>query len=314
MPSKPEILLMDAYPEWDRVELDAHYHVHEYWTAQDKKTLLSKVGANIRAIATSGGVGASRDLMMVLPRLEIVACYGVGTDAIDLEFARQHNIKVTNTPDVLTDDVADMAVALALSAARQIPQGDLHVRCGKWREQNMPLVTRLSGKKVGIVGLGRIGRAVAKRLASFDCPISYFSRQQQAGQPYRFFADLIELATQSEILIVTLAANAATKNIIDANVFHALGAEGIFINVARGGVVDEEALLQALEKSEINAAGLDVFWNEPNIDSRFAKLDNVVLQPHHASGTLETRQAMGKLVRDNLAAHFSSQPLITPVV
>jgi len=314
MQTKPEILILGAYPEWDHVELEAAYHVHKYWLAEDKQALLERVAPHIRAIATRGELGASRELMAALPRLEIVACYGVGTDAIDLEFARQRGIKVTNTPDVLSDDVADMAVALALATARQIPQGDAHVRSGAWKKQNMPLVTRLCGKRVGIVGLGRIGRAVARRLAGFDCQISYFGRRRQADQPYHFYADLMELARESEILIVTLAASEATKNLIGAQILQALGGQGIFINVARGSVVDEGALLQALEEGVIKAAGLDVFWNEPDINPRFFGLSNVVLQPHHASGTLETRQAMGQLLRDNLAAHFSGQPLPSQVI
>jgi len=314
MSSKPEILLMGAYPEWDRVELDAHYHVHEYWSAEDKQALLDKVRDNIRAIATRGEIGASRELISALPKLEIIACYGVGTDAIDLEFARQRGIKVTNTPDVLTGDVADMALALALATARQIIQGNAYVRSGAWSQQNMHLVTRLYGKKVGIVGLGRIGRAVAKRLDGFDCQISYFDQSKMPDVSYHFYSDLVELAHASEFLIVTMAGGIATKNLINAAVLRALGADGILINVSRGSTMDEPALIEALENGVIKAAGLDVFWNEPDIDPRFAKLANVVLQPHHASGTVETRQAMGQLVRDNLAAYFAGQPLLTAVV
>jgi len=314
MQSKPEILLMGAYPKWDRVDLDAHYQIHEYWTASDRAALIEKIAPNIRAIATRGEIGASAELMNSLPKLEIVACYGVGTDAIDLEFARQKGIKVTNTPDVLTGDVADMALGLALATARQIPQGDLHVRSGAWAAQNMPLVTRFYGKKVGIVGLGRIGRAVAKRLEGFDCVIGYFDQFEVPDTSYAFYSDLIDLARESTFLVVTMAGGEATKNLINAAILQALGKNGILINVSRGSTVDEEALLQALEEGTIKAAGLDVFWNEPHIDPRFAKLANIVLQPHHASGTIETRRAMGQLVRDNLAAHFSGQPLLTPVV
>jgi len=308
MQRMPEILLMGAYPEWDRAELDAHYQIHEYWTASDKAALIEKIAPNVRAIATRGEIGADAELMESLPKLEIVACYGVGTDAIDLEFARQKGISVTNTPDVLTEDVADMALGLALATARQIPQGDIHVRSGAWAVQNMSLVTRFYGKKVGIVGLGRIGRAVAKRLEGFGCVISYFDQVKLPGISYPFYRDLIDLAEESEFLIVTMAGGEATKNLIDASVLQALGRDGIFINVSRGSIVDETALIQALETGIIKAAGLDVFWNEPHIDPRFARLANIVLQPHHASGTIETRQAMGQLVRDNLAAHFLGQP------
>jgi len=313
MPEKPEILLMGAYPEWDRVVLDGAYHVHEYWSAEDKQALIEKIAPNIRAIATRGEIGASAELMASLPKLEIVVCYGVGTDAIDLNFARSQGIKVTNTPDVLTGDVADMALALALAVARQIPQGDAHVRSGAWATSNMGLVTRLNGKRVGIVGLGRIGRAVAKRLEGFDCQIGYFDQLQLPDVAYPFYPDLLELARVSEFLIVTMAGGEATKNLINARVLQALGERGILINVSRGSTVDETALIAALAEGTIKAAGLDVFWNEPHINPRLTSLDNVVLQPHHASGTVETRQAMGKLVCDNLGAHFSGQALLTPV-
>jgi len=312
--SKPEILLIGAYPESDMVALEAHYIVHRYWQAEDKQALLAQIAPDIRAIATRGDLGVSADVMAALPKLEIVACYGVGTDAIDLAYTQKHHIHVTNTPDVLTGDVADMAVGLLLAAARQIPQAQAHVRSQGWHQQPMPLVTRVHGKQVGIVGLGRIGRAVARRLTGFECDIGYFGRRKQPDLPYHFYSDLIELAQFSEFLIVTLAASETTQNLIDADVLRALGPQGIFINVSRGSVVDETALLHALETGAIKGAGLDVFWNEPQIDPRFIALDHVVLQPHHASATVETRRAMGQLVQDNLAAHFSGKALLTPVI
>jgi len=255
MSSKPEILLMGPYPQWDRDALDADYHVHEYWSASDKNALLETIGGQIRAIATRGELGAHAELMAKLPQLEIVACYGVGTDAIDLNFARDNNIKVTNTPDVLTGDVADMAIALALATARQIPLGDFHVRSGAWCSHNMNLVTRLYGKKIGIVGLGRIGRAVAKRLHGFDCVISYFDQTALPDLPYSFYADLTEMARDCEFLIVTMAGGEATKNLINASVLQALGKEGILINVSRGSTVNEVDLLQALESGRSHTVG-----------------------------------------------------------
>jgi lactate dehydrogenase-like 2-hydroxyacid dehydrogenase len=312
--SKPEILLMGPYPEWDLAELDKRYLVHKVYEAADRNAFLAQHAANIRAIATRGELGASAELMQGLPKLEIVSCYGVGTDAIDLNHAKQNGIRVTNTPDVLTADVADLGVALLLAAARRIPRADSFVRSGSWPKGGMGLVTRVCGKKVGIVGMGRIGAAVAKRLAAFDCQISYFDVARRDGLPYDFVADLTELARRSEFLVVTLAGGESTKSIVNAAVLEALGAEGIVVNVSRGSTVDETALIDALERGAIKGAGLDVYWNEPNIDARFLALDNVVLQPHHASGTVETRKAMGQLVRDNLTAHFAGQPLITPVV
>jgi lactate dehydrogenase-like 2-hydroxyacid dehydrogenase len=312
--SKPEILMMGPYPAWDLDDLENTYKVHKLWEATDRAALLREVGSNIQAVATRGEIGASAELMTALPRLEIVSCYGVGTDAIDLSHAKANGIRVTNTPNVLTADVADIGVGLLLAVARQIPQADRYVRDGHWRNANMHLVTRVHGKKVGIVGMGRIGVEVAKRLAAFDCPIAYFDTNQRSDLPYTFVPNLIALAEQSEFLIVTVAGGASTQGIINADVLLALGHNGILINISRGSTIDEAALLDALERNVIKGAGLDVFRNEPNIDERFLTLENIVLQPHHASGTVETRQAMGKLVRDNLAAHFARQPLLTPII
>ncbi|RUM08709.1 2-hydroxyacid dehydrogenase [Rhizobium chutanense] len=309
-----EILMAGAYPEWDMVDLEATYRVHRLWEAADRQELISKVGSNIRAIATRGELGASADLMKQLPKLEIVSCYGVGTDAIDLSYARENSIRVTNTPDVLTEDVADIAIGLLLSTARQIPQADVFVRTGQWGNVPMPLVTRISGKKVGIVGMGRIGKAIAKRAAAFGCDISYFARNRDQDVAYGYEANLVALANWADFLIVIVPGGAATMKIINAEVLEALGPEGMLINVSRGTTVDEEALIAALQNRTIQAAGLDVFLNEPKIDARFLTLPNVVLQPHHGSGTIETRKAMGKLVRDNLAAHFAGRALPTPVV
>ena len=312
--AKPKLLMMGAYAPWDMNDLEANYDVLKYWEAPDRDAFVRSHGADVRAIATRGELGASVDVMSKLPKLEIVACYGVGTDAIDLGYAKSKGIRVTNTPDVLTADVADMGVALLLAVARQIPRGDAYVRDGSWSAANMHLVTRINGKKVGIVGMGRIGSTVAKRLASFDCDIAYFGINKRADVPYTFVADLVELARRSEFLIVTLAGGEGTKGMINSRVLDGLGPDGILVNISRGSTVDETALLDALVNKRIKGAGLDVFWNEPNIDARFKALDNVVLQPHHASGTVETRKAMGKLVRDNLKAHFSGAALITPVV
>jgi lactate dehydrogenase-like 2-hydroxyacid dehydrogenase len=312
--SKPEILLAGAYPEWDVVDLEAKYVVHKLYEAADRDAFVKEIGGNIRAIATRGELGASAELMTSLPRLEVVSVYGVGTDAVNLAHARDNGIRVTNTPDVLSDDVADLAIGLLLSAARLIPRGDAIVRSGQWGKTAMPLVTRVSSKRVGVVGMGRIGQAIARRAAGFDCEIRYFSRNPQPQLSYVHEPDLIALAGWAEFLVVIVPGGDATKNIINAEVLKALGPDGILVNVSRGSTVDEGALIEALQKRTIKAAGLDVFYNEPDIDERFLTLDNVVLQPHHGSGTVETRKAMGQLVRDNLAAHFAGQPLPTPVV
>ncbi len=312
--SKPEVLMIGPYPSWDMEDLESRYTIHRLWEVEDRDTFLAQRGDGIRAVATRGELGASAALLKKLPKLEIVSCYGVGTDAIDLRFARENGIRVTNTPDVLTEDVADLGMALMLAVARQLPEGDAHVRAGRWAKGNMHLTTRVCGKRVGVVGMGRIGAAFARRAAAFDCTVSYFARSPKPDLPYAFVGDLVELARQSDFLVVTLAGGEGTRGIVTGEVIEALGPDGIFVNISRGTTVDETALLDALEQGRIRGAGLDVFLNEPAIDPRFAGLKNAVLQPHHGSGTVETRQAMGKLVRDNLAAHFSGQPLLTPVV
>ncbi len=312
--SKPEVLMIGPYPSWDMEDLESRYTIHRLWEVEDRDTFLAQRGDGIRAVATRGELGASAALLKKLPKLEIVSCYGVGTDAIDLRFARENGIRVTNTPDVLTEDVADLGMALMLAVARQLPEGDAHVRAGRWAKGNMHLTTRVCGKRVGVVGMGRIGAAFARRAAAFDCAVSYFARSPKPDLPYAFVGDLVELARQSDFLVVTLAGGEGTRGIVTGEVIEALGPDGIFVNISRGTTVDETALLDALEQGRIRGAGLDVFLNEPAIDPRYAGLKNAVLQPHHGSGTVETRQAMGKLVRDNLAAHFSGQPLLTPVV
>lgn len=312
--TKPAVLIIGPYPDWDMVELENAYQVHKLWEQPDRDAYLRQHGNSIRAIATRGELGASRMLMDQLPQLEAICCYGVGTDAIDLAAARERGVRVSNTPDVLTEDVADIAIALMLAVARQIPQGDAYVRSGEWATKNMGLVTRMCGKRLGVIGMGRIGAAVARRASGFDMQISYSNRHKREDSPHHYCSTLTELAANSDFLVATVAGGKATASLITADVFKALGPQGYFINVARGSVVDEAALLDALEQGQIKGAGLDVFLNEPRIDPRFAKLNNVVLQPHHGSGTVETRKAMGQLMRDNLAAHFAGRPLVTAVV
>ena len=290
------------------------YVLHRLWEQVHPEDYLAEIGPRIRAIATRGDLGASAALMRQLPALEIVVCYGVGFDAIDLEYTRAHGIRVTNTPDVLTDDVADMGMALLLATARRIPFGDRHVRSGAWSAGPMPLTTSVSGKRIGILGFGRVGRAVARRAAGFDMAIAYCSRQPDSTLPDAWFGTPEALAAQVDFLVVCLSANPETRGMVNRDVLRALGPRGILINVARGVVVDEVALLAALQDGTLGGAGLDVFCNEPAPDPAFALLDNVVLQPHNASGTVETRAAIAQLVRDNLAAHFAGQPLLTPVV
>ena len=305
--------MIGSYPQWDMEPLEAQYAIHKFWDVTDKPSWLAAHGARIRAIATRGDLVCDGALINSLPNLEIIGCYGVGTDGIDFSAARPRGIKVTNTPDVLTDDVADLAIGLMIAVARNMPQGDSHVRKGLWKHGGLPLATRFSGKRLGIIGLGRIGLAIARRAQAFNMDISYYNRSEKAETGFRRYASVAELAGNVDFLVAAVAAGPATAKIIDAEVLKALGPNGYFINVARGSVADEEALIAALQAKAIRGAALDVFVNEPDIDPRFFSLENTVLQPHVGSASVETRKAMGKLVRDNLAAHFSGQPLLTEV-
>lgn len=310
---RSDVLVIGPYPSWDLEPMEESYRLRRLWEASDRDAFLQQC-AGVRAVATRGELGANRALMEALPRLEIVACYGVGTDAIDLEAARARGIRVTNTPGVLTEDVADMAVALILATLRRVPAAEAHVRFGGWAEGNFELVRRFHGCRLGIAGFGRIGAAVAKRAIGFDVEIGYFDRIAPSGIGHRRFDTLDDLAAWCDVLVVTLAGGPGMESVVGRRVLEALGPEGFLVNVSRGMIVDEPALLDALERRGIAGAGLDVFLGEPRIDPRFATLENVVLQPHHSSGTVETRRAMGQVVRDNLAAHFAGRSLLTPVL
>ncbi len=314
--SKPELLLVGPYPEWDMVELDAHYTVHRLYEASDRDAFVRSHADNIRAIATRGELGASAELIAALPKLEIISIYGVGFDAVNLDAARARGIRVTNTPDVLTNDVADLGVAMMLVQSRGMIGAETWVRDGSWAQKGLyPLKRRVWGRKAGVLGLGRIGYEVAKRLKGFDMDIAYSDVSEKSyAEGMTYIADPVELACHADFLFVTLAASADTRHIVGKRVIEALGPEGMLINISRASNIDETALLDALETGALGAAALDVFEGEPKLNPRFLALENVLVQPHHASGTIETRKAMGKLVRDNLAAHFAGAALPTPVL
>jgi lactate dehydrogenase-like 2-hydroxyacid dehydrogenase len=314
--TKPDILQVGPYPEWDQVPLDAQFHMHRYFEASDKAAFLAEVGPRIRGIATRGELGANAQMIAACPNLEVISVYGVGYDAVDLDACRARGIRVTNTPDVLTNDVADLGVAMMLVQSRGMIGAETWVRDGSWAQKGLyPLKRRVWGRRAGVLGLGRIGFEVAKRLAGFDLDIAYSDvSAKDFAKDWEFIADPVALAARSDFLFVTLAASAATRHIVGRQVIEALGPEGMLINISRASNIDEEALLTALETGALGSAALDVFEGEPNLNPRFLTLPNVLLQPHHASGTQETRMAMGKLVRDNLAAHFSGATLLTPVL
>ena len=306
---KPDLLLMQAMLDRTEKSLANICEVHRLFASQDRDALFHSVAHRIRAVATGGMLGLSRELMDRLPALEIIAVNGIGTDAVDLDEARRRGVRVTTTPDVLTDDVADLAMALLLAAFRRLCESDRFVRAGRWPLAGLPVARRVTGKRLGILGLGRIGRAIARRAEAFAMPVSYTDLRAAEGVSYRFVPDLVDLAGNVDALVVAASGGAGSKHLVNTTVLNALGPEGVLINVARGSVVDEVALVAALVDGRLGGAGLDVFTNEPNVPSALWSMEQVVLQPHRASATLETRADMGDLLVANLAAHFAGQTL-----
>lgn len=294
-------------------QLDKTYSMHRLWEAKDRAAFLAGIKDRVRAIVTGPGrVDAA--LMDALPKTEIIATQSVGTDHIDLEAAKARRIAVTNTPDVLTDDVADLAMTLTLAVARRIVVGDRFVRDGKWLKGNLPLATKVGGATMGIVGLGRIGLAIAKRAEAFGMKLAYHGPRAKPGVAYPFYPDLAEMAGAVDYLMVSCPGGAGTRGLVNAKVLRALGAKGVVVNISRGTVIDEAAMVEMLGNGSLGGAGLDVFADEPRVPEALFALENVVLQPHVGSATHATRGAMGQLVIDNLKAHFAGQKLLTPVV
>ncbi len=312
--TKPTILTFETYDEWDTESMEAAYEVYNLPYGGKVSDLPPDALVRTEAFAFRGHATLGADIIDSFPSLGLIANYGVGYDTIDVAHATTKGIKVTNTPEVLTDDVADLAIGIVIALSRDIVGASQWVHSGNWAQNGaFPLQRKVSGKSVGIVGLGRIGRAVAERLQPFRCAIHYFSRSPKEAPGWTYHDDIVVLAKEVDILIVTLSGGPETLGMVGKNALDALGDDGVLINVSRGTTVDEPALLKALENRSIRAAGLDVFESEPNINSRFLELDNVLLQPHQSSGTIETRKAMGQLQRDNLAAYFAGRPLPTPV-
>jgi lactate dehydrogenase-like 2-hydroxyacid dehydrogenase len=279
-----------------------------------RDAFLSSHGREIGVVVTSGRTGVDAALMAQLPSLGAVVNFGVGYDTTDLDAATARGIGVSNTPDVLTDCVADTAVGLTIDVMRQFSAADRYVRAGRWPvEGNYPLTRQVSNKRVGIIGLGRIGSAIALRLSAFGCVISYHNRRPVDGSPYQYVPSAVELAAGVEVLVVAAAGGAGTQRLVDRNVIAALGADGYLVNIARGTVVDEVALVEALEAGRLAGAGLDVFADEPNVPEVLWTMDNVVLLPHVASGTVETRAAMEDLTLRNLDEFLRTGRLVTPV-
>jgi lactate dehydrogenase-like 2-hydroxyacid dehydrogenase len=311
--SQRDVLVMAAPRPKAMAQLEASYHLHRFDLADDKPAFLAEIGSQCQAVVTNGHTELTRAQIAQLPNVGVVACTSAGFETIDDAALRDAGIALTNSSDALSDDVADVALMLALAARRQLVAAHAYVTSGDWGRQGMyPLLSTLTGKRAGIVGLGTIGTAIAKRFEPLGLDIGYTARSAKPVD-YAFFPDTLSLAQWSDILVVIVPGGAATQGLISREVIHAVGPTGTIINVARGSVVDEPALIAALCDGQLGSAGLDVYLNEPNPDPALSALANVTLYPHHASGTLETRDAMAQTVVDNLAAHFAGQPLLTPV-
>jgi lactate dehydrogenase-like 2-hydroxyacid dehydrogenase len=311
---KPAVLSLGVFPAATMAalnELFELYHFTIYPLPDD--ALPADVRAHIRGLATEANRGATRALIALLPKLEIISCFGVGVDGIDLAAARERGIPVTNTPGVMADECADLAMGMMLASARQIVAADCYVRSGEWLKGPIRLGHSVGGKTVGIVGLGGIGRAIADRAQAFRMNVLWHGPRPKPDVPYEYVADLVDLARRSDFLMVACKGGAETRRLISGAVIDALGPEGTLINIARGSVVDEPALIERLRDGRLGYAALDVFENSPRIAPEFLDLPNVLLQPHHGSATVETRTAIGQLMIDNLTAHFAGRKLPTPV-
>lgn len=298
-------------------QLEKHFEVIWLHEVPDRAAMLASHGERIVAVCTGAHTGVATDAAMLaaLPNLKVIGNYGVGYDSIDVKEAARRGIVITNTPDVLTEEVADTTIGLLIATVREFNHAEAYLRTGEWARRNLdyPFTASLRDRTIGMVGYGRIGKAIGRRLEAFGLPIAYFGRTRQEDVPYPFYTDLVAMARDVDTLIAIVPGGAGTQRIINAAVLDALGPRGIFINMARGTIVDEDALIAALQNHKILAAGLDVFMNEPNIDPRFLELDNVTLLPHVGSASQHTRNRMGQLTVDNLLAFKDRRPPLTPV-
>lgn len=312
MSSKPQLVVVNNFHPETVARLDALYDTTHLWEVPDAEKAAVLVALDGKCEVAASASWFCDDQIYTLPSLKLLACFGVGVDAIDFDTTGRNGIAVTNTPDVLNDAVADLALALILATARNLVSADRFVRAGQWPEGPFPFGQSLAGKTLGIIGLGRIGEAIVQRALPFKLNIAYHNRSPKAV-PYTYYASIHELAASSDFLLNMLPGGEATAKLIDAAVFEQLGSEGIFLNVGRGTSVDETALIEALQTGRIAGAGLDVYANEPQVPAALREMENVVLMPHIGSATVQTRRAMGQLVLDNLAAWLAGKPLLTKV-
>lgn len=293
--------------------LEGEFEIRRYWEAKNKADFLASY-PETRFLATNGHDGCSAEIMDALPQLEIISCYGVGVDAIDLDAAKERGIRVTNTPEVLSDAVAEMALGLMLSLCRRIVDADRFIRDGKWMSGGYPLTGELTGATIGILGLGRIGKEIANRAQAFKMQVVYHGRTKQKFEPYPYYENLEDMARDVDWLVAVVPGGASTSKLVDRKVMQALGPNGAVVNLGRGSLIDEAAMIEMLKSGELGGAALDVFEEEPKMSEELWSMDNVVLSPHQGSATNKTRWSMGDLVVRNLMAHKNGAPTITPVV
>ncbi len=311
---KENVLVMYPTRPGAMAQLEEAYTLHRYDQAEDRTAFLREFGPSCSSVVINGHAALQAEHLDHLPRVGLVACSSAGFESIDTVALREKGIAFTNTSDALYDDVADIAVLLTLACRRQLVRAHDYVASGDWAKNGMyPLLSAVRGKKVGILGLGTIGKAIARRLEPFGVELGYTARSKKAGTPYAFFETPLALAEWSDICIVAIPAGPETVGLVDAAIIDAVGPSGTLINIARGSIIDEAALIDALSSGRLGDAGLDVFVNEPDPNPALTSLPNVTLYPHHASGTTETRDAMAQLVVDNLAAFYAGKPLLTPV-
>lgn len=314
MPEKPKILIAASMTPLLQQGLDREYACAKIYFENIEEDFVKRSCDSARAIVTRSSVGAGKDLILACPNLEIIATFGVGTELIPLDETSRLGIVVANTPDAVCEEVADLAVALLLASLRNIPINDRYLRDGRWtKDARPPLSQGVQGRRVGIVGLGRIGGAVAKRLAPFGCEIAYHGRSAKPDVPYPFFADLVAMARNSDVLVLATPGGASTSKIVNREVLDALGPTGVLVNVGRGSAVDETALVAALLDGRLGGAALDVFADEPHVPSELLGMPNVILQPHQGAGTVSAKRAQGEMVLQILADHFAGRPVRSAV-
>ncbi|CNF93859.1 2-hydroxyacid dehydrogenase [Yersinia intermedia] len=311
--SKQAVLIIAPVMDYLTDKLEQTFTVHKLFQVADHAEFFAKQGQNIKGIVTRGDIGVSNEVLALLPEVQIISIFGVGTDAVDLATTHERNIIVTTTPGVLTDDVADTALGLIIATSRRLCLADKFLRAGQWPHSTLPLSSKVTGKRLGVFGMGQIGQAIARRAAGFDMQIAYTDKAHNETLPYQYVPDLMSLASQSDILVVAISGGKDSAGLVNKTIFAAMPNHAILINIARGSMVNQDDLILALQQQNIGGAGLDVFADEPNVPQALIEMDNVVLLPHIASATTETRIQMSDIVFSNILAHFSGEKAPTAI-